>query len=148
MVIDTLENLDKYVSLNPLFAQAIEFLRSHDLYAMEIGKTELKGKDLFVNIAQTTPKTKEEAKLETHRDFIDIQVPLSGTEIMGYTAACDCIPAAAPYNAEKDITFFEGLAETYIAVKPGMFAVFFPQDGHAPGITPDGVKKVIVKVKA
>ena len=42
----------------------------------------------------------------------------------------------------------EGLAETYIAVKPGMFAIFFPQDGHAPGITPDGVKKVIVKVKA
>ena len=51
-------------------------------------------------------------------------------------------------NVEKDITFFEGLAETYIAVKPGMFAIFFPQDGHAPGITPDGVKKVIVKVKA
>ena len=72
----------------------------------------------------------------------------SGTEIMGYTAAKDCVPADAPYNEEKDITFFEGLAETYVAVKPGMFAIFFPQDGHAPGITPDGVKKVIVKVKA
>ena len=135
MVVDTLENLEKYASLNPLFAQAIEFLKSHDLQAMEIGKTELKGKDLLVNIAQTKPKTKEEAKLETHNEFIDIQIPLSGTEVMGYTA-------------EKDITFFEGLAETYVAVKPGMFAIFFPQDGHAPGITPDGVKKVIVKVKA
>ncbi len=64
MVVDTLENLEKYASLNPLFAQAIEFLKSHDLQAMEIGKTELKGKDLLVNIAQTKPKTKEEAKLE------------------------------------------------------------------------------------
>ena len=137
MVVDTLENLEKYASLNPLFAQAIEFLKSHDFQTMEIGKTELKGKDLLVNIAQTKPKTKEEAKLETHRDFIDIQIPLSGTEIMGYTAAKDCIPADAPYNAE-----------TYITVKPGMFAIFFPQDGHAPGITPEGVKKVIVKVKA
>ena len=54
MVVDTLENLEKYASLNPLFAQAIEFLKSHDLQAMEIGKTELKGKDLLVNIAQTT----------------------------------------------------------------------------------------------
>ena len=52
MVVDTLENLEKYASLNPLFAQAIEFLKSHDLQAMEIGKTELKGKDLLVNIAQ------------------------------------------------------------------------------------------------
>ena len=139
MVVDTLENLEKYASLNPLFAQAIEFLKSHDLHAMEVGKTELNGKDLVINIAQTTPKTKEQAKLETHNEFIDIQVPLSGTEIMGYTPGKDCVPADAPY---------EGLAETYIAVKPGMFAIFFPQDGHAPGISPDGVKKVIVKVKA
>ena len=82
MVVDTLENLEKYASLNPLFAQAIEFLKSHDLQAMEIGKTELKGKDLLVNIAQTKPKTKEEAKLETHNEFIDIQIPLSGTEVI------------------------------------------------------------------
>ena len=34
MVVDTLENLEKYASLNPLFAQAIEFLKSHDLQAM------------------------------------------------------------------------------------------------------------------
>ena len=148
MVIDRLENIEKYASLNPLFAEAIKFLKSHDLQAMEIGKTELQGKDLFINIAQTNPKTKEQARLETHKDYIDIQIPLSGTEIMGYTAAEDCIPADALYNAEKDITFFEGLADSYIAVKPGMFAIFFPQDGHAPGITPDGVKKVIVKVKA
>lgn len=148
MVVDTLENLDKYASLNPLFAQAIEFIKSHDLQTMEVGKTELKSKELVVNIAQTAPKAKEQAKLETHNEFIDIQIPLSGIEIIGYTALKDCVPADAVYNAEDDITFFEGPAEDYIVVKPGMFAIFFPQDGHAPGISPDGVKKVIVKVKA
>ncbi len=147
MIVDRLENLKKYVSLNPLFAQAMDFLEKTDLNTLEVGKIELKGKDLVVNVAQTAPKTKEEAKLETHNEFIDIQIPLSGTEIMGYTAAEDCLPANAPYNAEKDLTFFEGLAEDYIVVKPGMFAIFFPQDGHAPGITSTGVKKVIVKVK-
>lgn len=149
MVVDTLENLEKYASLNPLFAQAIEYLKSTDLNAIEAGnKVELKGKDLVVNFAQTKPKTKEEAKLETHNKFIDIQIPLSGVEVMGYTPGKDCVPADAAYNAEKDITFFEGLAESYIAVEAGMFAIFFPQDGHAPGITETGVKKVIVKVLA
>lgn len=149
MVVDTLDNLKKYASLNPLFAQAIEYLVSTDLNAIEAGeKVQLKGKDLVVNFAQTKPKTKEEAKLETHNKYIDIQIPLSGVEVMGYTPAKDCVPADAPYNAEKEITFFEGLAESYIAVKPGMFAIFFPQDGHAPGITETGVKKVIVKVLA
>lgn len=147
MIVDRLENLEKYISLNPLFIKAIDFLKSQDLNMMEIGKTELT-KDLIINVTQTTSKTKEQAKLETHNKFIDIQIPLSGPEIMGYTAGKDCIPANSPYDVEKDITFFEGLAEAYITIKPGMFAIFFPQDGHAPGITPDGVKKIIVKVKA
>jgi len=148
MVVDTLENLEKYTSLNPLFAQAVDFLISNDLNSLEVGKIELKGKDLIVNVAQTNPKTKEQAKLETHNQFIDIQIPLSGTEVMGYTPAKNCLPVDSTYNAEKDITFFDGLAENYITVKPGMFAIFFPQDGHAPGVTENGVKKVIVKVKA
>lgn len=148
MIIDNLENLSKYASINPLFNQAIEFLTKHDLATLEVGKIHLKGDDLVVNVAQTTPKTKEDAKLETHNKFIDIQIPLSGTEIFGYTPATSCLPADAVYNAQNDITFFEGLSESYIAVKPGMFAIFFPEDGHAPGISDTGVKKIIVKVLA
>ena len=146
MVIDKLENLEKYVSLNPLFAQAVEFLKSTDLDAHEIGKITLKEGELMVNFSQTRPKTKEEAKLETHNQFIDIQIPLSGVEVMGYTPRTD-LPEEE-YNAEKDITFYKGLAKDYLTITPGMFAIFFPQDGHAPGVTPDGVKKVIVKVRA
>ena len=144
MVVDKLENLEKYVSLNPLFAQAVEFLKATDLDAHEIGKIRLKEGELMVNFSQTKPKTKEEAKLETHNQFIDIQIPLSGVEVMGYTARED-LPEA-DYDADKDISFYPGLAESYIPVKPGMFAIFFPQDAHAPGVSPDGVKKVIVKV--
>ena len=146
MIIDTIDHLEKYASLNPLFAQAIEYLKTTDLNSLEVGKIELKGCDLVVNVAETKPKTKEEAKLETHNKFIDIQIPLSGTEIMGYTPG-DALPQAE-YNAEKDITFFPGLSQDYFAVKPGMFAIFFPQDGHAPGISETGVKKIIVKVLA
>ncbi len=146
MILDTLDNLEKYASLNPLFAQAIEYLKNTDLNALEIGKIKLQGDDLVVNVNQTSPKVKEDAKLETHNKFIDIQIPLSGDEVMGYTPGND-LPEAE-YNAEKDVTFFEGLSESYFAVKPGMFAIFFPQDGHAPGITETGVKKIIVKVLA
>ncbi len=31
MIIDTLDNLEKYVSLNPLFPKAFEYLKSTDL---------------------------------------------------------------------------------------------------------------------
>lgn len=144
MVIDKIENLEKYISLNPLFEQAVDYLKSTDLNAQEIGKVKLQGDDLVVNFAMAKPKTKEEAKLETHNRFIDIQIPLSGVEVMGYTPRAD-LPESE-YNEEKDITFYPGLADSYLTIKPGMFAIFFPEDGHAPGVTPDGVKKVIVKV--
>ena len=145
MVIDRLENLERYVSLNPLFAQAVEFLKSTDLDAHEIGKVVLKEGELMVNFSQARPKTKDEARIETHNNFIDIQIPLSGVELMGYMPRTD-LPEA-PYNAEKDITFYEGLATDYLTVKPGMFAIFFPEDGHAPCIGTGIIKKLVVKVK-
>ena len=147
MVIDKMENFGKYVALNPLFGIVADYLKTNDLNALEVGKYTIQGDELRLNIAQTKPKSKEEAKLEAHRDYIDIQIPLSDVEGMGYTPTCDCLPRDADYNAEKDILFYQGMAESYIDVKPGMFAIFFPEDGHAPGVTPTGVKKAIFKVK-
>lgn len=146
MIIDTLENLEQYASVNPRFAKAIEYLKSTDLNAQEPGKVELDGKDLVVNFSIAKGKTKEQAQLETHKNFIDIQIPLSCTEVMGYTPACN-LPEGE-YNAEKDITKFAMPSEAYIPVHPGMFAIFFPQDGHAPCISEEeSIRKLIVKVR-
>lgn len=145
MIIDKLENIGMYASVNPLFAQAIEFLKSTDLNAHELGKVVLKEGKLFVNFAAARPKTKDDAKIETHNNFIDIQIPLTGTELMGYMPRTDL--AEAEYNAEKDVTFYPGHATDYLTVKPGMFAIFFPEDAHAPGVTEVELKKVIVKVR-
>lgn len=146
MILDSLDNLEIYASLNPLFGKAIEYLKSTDLNALEVGKVKLQGDDLVVNISEVEPKEKEDAKLETHIKYIDIQIPLSGDEIMGYTAKNDL--SDAEYDAEKDVTFYEGLADSYVNVKKGMFTIFFPQDGHAPAITKVGLKKIIVKILA
>ena len=145
MIIDKLENIGMYASVNPLFAQAIEFLKSTDLNAHETGKVVLKEGELFVNFAAARPKTKDDAKIETHNNFIDIQIPLTSTELMGYMPRTDL--AEAEYNAEKDVTFYPGHATDYLTVKPGMFAIFFPEDAHAPGVTEVELKKVIVKVR-
>ncbi|MBQ2178789.1 MAG: YhcH/YjgK/YiaL family protein [Prevotella sp.] len=148
MIIDDLKNLKNYESVNPLFAKVIEFLKNNDLKAMEPGKYEIEGKDLFLNLTVAKGKTPDQAVLETHDKMIDIQIPISDAETFGYTPR-ENLPAAA-YNAEKDITKIPDLAaESYITCQPGMMAIFFPQDGHAPCITgaPE-IKKAIFKVKA
>ena len=145
MVIDNLKNMRDYEALHPLFAKAFDYIEQTDLNALEPGKIVLIENELIVNVNQIPAKTKEEAKLETHNEYIDIQIPLTGVEQMGYTQRAD-LPEAE-YDAIKDLTLYEGLADDYLTVKPGMFTLFFPSDGHAPGITPTGLKKIIVKVK-
>lgn len=147
MIIDTLENLKNYESLNPLFKEVVDFLKSTDINTLEEGKHFIKGGDLFVNIQMAKGKTKEEAKLETHKKMIDIQIPLSASETFGYTPL-GSLPVAE-YNEEKDITKYEGLAETYFTLAPGEFAIFFPQDGHAPCVSENtSIRKAIFKVLA
>ena len=148
MIIDTLDNLAKYEAINPLFKDVVEFIQKNDLAAMEPGKYPIKDKDLFVNITTAKGKAPDEAVLETHINMIDIQIPLDAPETFGYTPLCR-LPET-PYNAEKDITKYPDLmAESFIDCQPGMFAIFFPQDGHAPCISmaPE-IKKAIFKVKA
>ena len=147
MVLDTLENLEKYISLNPLFVKVVEYLKYNDLKTHEEGKVLIDGDNLFVNYCLAEGKSKENAKLETHDQMIDIQIPLSCAETMGYTPRKE-LPEME-YDPIKDLTFYNGMAQQYITVAPGMFAIFFPQDGHAPCISENAqIKKVIFKVKA
>ena len=147
MIIDTLDNLKNYTSLNLLFADVVEFLKSHDLNAMEPGKYPIRGKNLFLNLDLAKGKTKEEAVLETHVEMIDIQVPLSCCETFGYTPLND-LPQFE-YNAEKDITMYgDTKPQTYVTLKPCQMVIFFPQDGHAPCVAEEKeFKKAIFKVK-
>lgn len=147
MVLDTIENLGKYVGLNPLFADVVKFIKENDLLALEEGKHYIKDKDLFVNITTAKGKTKEEAVMETHKNMLDIQIPLDANETYGYIPLEEM--PEAEYNAEKDVTKYPGLMGTsYVTCRPGMMAIFFPQDGHAPCIATQPIKKAIFKVKA
>ena len=133
--------------LNPLFEDVLAFIANNDLDKLSEGKHPIKGDDLFVNIAVAKGKTPEEAVLETHDDMIDIQIPLSGSETYGYTPRAE-LPKGE-YNAEKDITKLPGVtSQQYVTCHPGMFAIFFPQDGHAPCISGEKeIRKAIFKVR-
>ena len=77
MIIDTIDKLGKYVALNPLFADVVEYLKNNDLQTMEVGKYPIKDKDLFLNLSLAKQRTKDTALLETHINMIDIQIPLT-----------------------------------------------------------------------
>ena len=146
MIVDTLDKLGLYEQVNPLFKDVIAFLKENDLNILEEGKHVIKEGELFVNIQVAKGKTRKEAFLETHRKMIDIQIPLSHAESFGWTPLCK-LPDLE-YNADKDVIKYYQPAETYFDVQPGEFAIFFPQDGHAPCISSEeSFRKAIFKVK-
>lgn len=147
MIIDTVENLEKYVGVNPLFKEVVKFIKENDLNTLENGKHPIVDKDLFVNITDARGRSQEESTLETHKNMIDIQIPLDGPEGFGYTPMED-LPEVE-YNAEKDITKYPGVkAQSYVTCRKGMMGIFFPQDGHAPCISEnETIHKAIFKVK-
>jgi biofilm protein TabA len=146
MILDTLQNAGLYESIHPRFKQAFDYLRNTDLLTLPLGKVELDGKNLFANVVKTTGKTAETAKLETHNLYIDIQVPVTAAETMGWIAGNKLKNVTDSYNSEKDITFFADKATNFINVQPSEFVVFFPEDGHQPEISDDQHKKIIIKV--
>ena len=147
MIIDSLKNSAKIESLNPYFKQAFDYLKSLDFNNLDAGKTELNGDVLFVMVNDTNLKTKDAAKLEVHDKYIDIQIPVSCAESFGWKDRARCETVSIPFNTEKDIEFYADVPTTYFTLQPGEFAIFFPEDGHAPCVGEGPIRKIIVKVK-
>ena len=148
MILDSLKNAELYYGMHPLFKEAFEYLKSVDFLKTEIGRTELKGKDLFVIVSDSDMKTEGDAKMEVHNKYIDIQLPVSKPETYGWKARGELKEEREPFNEEKDIQFFFDKGTTLVTGVPGDFTVFFPQDGHAPCIGEGKIRKVVVKIKA
>ena len=149
MIIDTLKNSDKYFCLNPLFEKAFEYLKFIDLEKIEPGKYSIDDDKLNAIVTIKPGKTIEEsiAKFECHNKHIDIQICLNGKEHIGWKARHDCFEQRGEYNSEKDVLFFDDVPDMYFQLTNKQFAIFFPEDVHAPMIGKEEIKKLVIKVR-
>jgi biofilm protein TabA len=148
MIVDALPQYHRYVHLHPLFARAFEFLMRSDLARLATGRHAVDGDQLYVSIDHKEGRGRDDARLEAHRTYIDIQYTIDGAEEIGWLPFGDCREPAAPFDASRDIGFFDDRPDTWMAVPPGRFAIFFPDDAHAPLAGRGLLKKAIAKVAA
>lgn len=147
MIFDSLQNIRNYQGIHPRLYEALEFLRDTDFDAVEDGVYLLDGFE-FRYFTQRYETQQVNDTPEAHRDFIDIQYLISGKELIGVGQLRDMTEEveARPGN---DIWFYHGPMD-YITLEKDMFAVFFPNDAHAPCITPPegpcAVRKCVFKV--
>ncbi len=149
MVIDNIVNIKKYSSLHPRFAKAIEYIQSTYFPMLEKGEIMVDGNDIRAIIIEDSlvPSAVSTDAFECHNTFIDIQIIVRGMETVGWKPRSTCISVNEAYNAEKDVMFFNDTPDTFFQLHEGQFAIYFPDDVHAPMIGVGDVKKVVMKIR-
>lgn len=148
MIIDTVQNASKYFSVHPLFEKAFAFIKETDLAGAAEGKSEI-AEGLKAIFSNAPGKTREAslAKFECHNKNIDIQLCINGVETIGWKPRGKCVTPNGGYNEEKDVQLYHDGADTFFQLTNGQFAIFFPEDVHAPMIGEGEIKKLVIKVK-
>lgn len=146
MILDHIDQANRYVSLHPLFARAFDFLRKADLSKLKPGRNEIDGDLMFVMFDQKAGRSRKGARLESHRKYIDIQLTMSGDEEIGWRRQSACSNVTEPFKPDNDIQFYGDDPTTWVAVKPKHFAIFWPEDAHAPLAGEGDLQKLIVKI--
>lgn len=148
MIIDKIENSSLYQNLGERIQKSFNYIKQTDLKNLNSGRYDLDGYNIFALISEYHTKPESEGKLEAHKKYIDIQYVIEGEELMGYTPIGNQ-EILEPYKAENDIVFLKG-NKVFIKVTEGMFAIFFPEDVHMPGINVNkksSAKKLVIKVR-
>lgn len=149
MILDSLSNAGKYAGLNPLFAKAFAYINSVDLASLEVAKFDIDGENLRGIVSDKNGVKAEEsiAKFECHNAHIDIQVCIRGKETLGWKPRNTCVAPRGEYNAEKDVLFYDDAPDMFFGMTDNQFAIFYPEDVHAPMIGDGPIKKLVIKVK-
>lgn len=147
MIIGRIETSEKLERLHPLLKKVFAFLRECDLSALPLGRTDIDGNRAYVKVEEVEGKSRKEAAYERHFCYTDIHVPISGDESYGWMPWDCCLTGQdLAYDRNRDIVFYEQEVERVFTLRPGEFALFFPEDCHAPCIGRGTLRKAVVKV--
>ena len=151
MIIGLLSDLEKQQAILPAaVVRALNALKAVDLLKQEPGRYELEGDKLFYLLQEAMPRFLDGCKTEAHREYADIQLPLTACERFGVALPQAGLEPVDDKFESNDIAFYPNPAnEFFMDLAPGSFAFFPPAELHRPCVVIDEQKpfrKVVVKV--
>lgn len=144
MIKDNIENTKNYETLSENIRVGFEWINANNLKDMPDGRYDIND-NVYANLQ--TYNTKEDALFEAHREYMDIQYMIEGSEKCGICSYNNCT-TEAEYSKEKDIEFLKAEKFEYLTLNEGEFFIFFPNDAHKPALNnkiSQSVKKVVIK---
>lgn len=149
MLFGDLTRQDFAQALPAALANCCHKLNELDLLALPLGQQPLMN-GINMNVMEFTTAASETKQAELHRQFIDIQVLISGEEAIEYSVVEPDLAKYTDYNAQDDYQLTPEIDhKNTLILRPKMFAIFLPNEPHKPGISVNGdkvLKKLVVKV--
>ena len=141
-----LSELGKYINLTQELKLYLASLTNKKIKQPQ--EININNRDIYAseNIIETQPR--DTKSYESHKKYIDIHIVLTGEEIIE-VAPIDALNPSTLYDREKDYILYKNKAGEMYHLKPGICAIFFPQDAHMPGIAankPEKISKIVIKV--
>ena len=151
MILDTIINAKQYQGINSGIDMILEAVTAYTPDNYPVGRITFDGINLYMNLEEFETHSREEGLAEAHRNYIDVMYIVEGAETI-YVKSVDKLQnVKKEYNPERDILQADIDEDTTaVRLEAGSFAVFFPQDSHAPGCHADGpgkVKKIVGKIR-
>ena len=130
--------------------EAVAYLKEEDLATMAVGTYEVDG-DFYFMIQEYETKEVADCRLETHKNYTDIQWIISGEEEID-TVSRTGLEADEEYDEKRDVAFWKEPEEMCQSIlTTGSYAVLPPSIAHKPqmraGKEACHVKKCVAKVK-
>ncbi len=113
-----------------------------------LGTYEIDGPRWHASVQEYQTLDRSACRFESHREHIDIQYTISGSEFIDWHDREGLAPDG-PFT--KDVQFWQPPqdAGSTLHQTPGRFAVFLPSDAHRPKVAdrqPGLIRKVVVKI--
>ena len=149
MILDDLNNINKYQSIHPRFEKAFAYLATTDFETIKPGKYQIDGDHIYAMVVNEdgVPMLESTSAFECHNTYIDIQYVFGGLETVGYKSRLTCVEPRSEYDEKKDVLFYEDAPDFFFKLYPGQFGIYFPDDVHAPMIGDGKIRKVVMKIR-
>lgn len=150
MITDKLINVTKYADAIPYAEEMLAFAKRAAEEKLPAGRYDIIGDDLYALVQEYTTKTRAEARMESHKLYIDLQYVLEGEEII-YWSAVEDLKVEEDRTPESDLIFYEcEEPQGSTCLGAGMFGFYLPTDGHMPSVAAKEcapARKIVFKIR-
>ncbi len=148
MIYDKIENIALYKGMSKWLDEAIRFLEETDLTELPLGRTEICGDHVFINVMEADTQEEDKVNFEIHKKYMDIQIDIEGTE--RFLVGMEKEEVVDAFREEIDFGTFSCSQYADMLLGPGRFVICMPEEPHKPTLAwgeVTRIKKCVIKVE-